>query len=246
MRLVIGASELHSGLYGGAAANAVHDLLAMLAAVVGHEDEFADGIAPVTGEERAGWAALPTGAEELAAAGARPRDDRGRAEFYERTWARPVADGALDRRRRSDCCTRPASRWRRGRRSRFGWRRARTRSRWGPAGAAAARGLPRPRHARARAVAAGEPAYVSPDDLRARPASLRSSGRPGAAADGAKRRVDPGDAALVARGMPTVLSGFGTTDDNIHSPNENMHCGTWAGRMTRRGRSTIAGRCAPR
>jgi acetylornithine deacetylase/succinyl-diaminopimelate desuccinylase-like protein len=29
-------------------------------------------------------------------------------------------------------------------------------------------------------------------------------------------------AALVARGTPTILSGFATPDDNIHSPNERM------------------------
>ena len=29
-------------------------------------------------------------------------------------------------------------------------------------------------------------------------------------------------AALVARGTPTVLSGFASADDNIHSPNERM------------------------
>jgi acetylornithine deacetylase/succinyl-diaminopimelate desuccinylase-like protein len=29
-------------------------------------------------------------------------------------------------------------------------------------------------------------------------------------------------AALVARGTPTILSGFGSPDDNIHSPNERM------------------------
>jgi acetylornithine deacetylase/succinyl-diaminopimelate desuccinylase-like protein len=29
-------------------------------------------------------------------------------------------------------------------------------------------------------------------------------------------------AALVARGTPTVLSGFASVDDNIHSPNERM------------------------
>jgi acetylornithine deacetylase/succinyl-diaminopimelate desuccinylase-like protein len=29
-------------------------------------------------------------------------------------------------------------------------------------------------------------------------------------------------AALVGRGTPTVLSGFGTSEDNIHSPNESM------------------------
>ncbi|MGZ4431160.1 MAG: peptidase M20, partial [Gaiellales bacterium] len=29
-------------------------------------------------------------------------------------------------------------------------------------------------------------------------------------------------AALVGRGTPTFLSGFGTAEDNIHSPNERL------------------------
>ncbi len=29
-------------------------------------------------------------------------------------------------------------------------------------------------------------------------------------------------AALVTRGTPTILSGFASPDDNIHSPNERM------------------------
>jgi acetylornithine deacetylase/succinyl-diaminopimelate desuccinylase-like protein len=29
-------------------------------------------------------------------------------------------------------------------------------------------------------------------------------------------------AALIARGTPTILSGFGTSEDNIHSPNERI------------------------
>ena len=37
-----------------------------------HDDDFADGIAPVTETERAGWRTLPSGAEELAAAGGTP------------------------------------------------------------------------------------------------------------------------------------------------------------------------------
>jgi len=32
----------------------------------------------------------------------------------------------------------------------------------------------------------------------------------------------PVAAAFAGRGVPTILSGFGTDDDNIHSPNERM------------------------
>ena len=89
VRLVTNRKELHSGLYGGAAANPVHDLVAVLASVAGHDQDFSAGIAPVTDEERAGWASLPSGAELMQAAGATPADDRAEADFYRRTWERP-------------------------------------------------------------------------------------------------------------------------------------------------------------
>src|SRR5262249_15309905 len=76
VRLVSNAKELHSGLYGGAAANPVHDLMAVLAAVAGQDAQFAAGVAPVTDQERAGWATLPSGAEMLSGAGATPADER--------------------------------------------------------------------------------------------------------------------------------------------------------------------------
>ena len=43
-----------------------------------------------------------------------------------------------------------------------------------------------------------------------RPLAMRSGG------------TIPVAAAFAARGIPTILSGFGTDDDNIHSPNERM------------------------
>ncbi len=89
VRLRSGERELHSGLYGGAAANAVDDLAAVLATVIGHDADFADGIAPVSAAERHGWAELQSGAELLAEAGARPKDPTAAAEAYDRIWARP-------------------------------------------------------------------------------------------------------------------------------------------------------------
>ncbi len=223
LRLVSDDKELHSGLYGGAAADAVRDLMAALGAVVGHEDEFADGIAPVSGEERAGWAVLPTGEQELAAGGARATDDRAAAEFYERTWARPsltvhsIAAGDPSLHKTSIS---PEA-------------RASLSLRLAPGQDARSMGeaLERrlreacPSHATLELEAwpPGEPAYVSPDDpvLRAAAAGIeRATGTaPLMVRSGGSIPVM---AALVGRGTPTVLSGFGTSEDNIHSPNENM------------------------
>ena len=91
-----GAKDLHSGLYGGAALNAQHVLMQGLAALTARDGRLPEplraGIAPVTDEERAGWAALPSGADLLQEAGATPLDARAADEFYERTWTEPSMD----------------------------------------------------------------------------------------------------------------------------------------------------------
>ncbi|HSC90842.1 MAG TPA: M20/M25/M40 family metallo-hydrolase [Gaiellaceae bacterium] len=91
-----GARDLHSGMYGGAALNAMHALTQILAAVVprgGRSPEpLRAGIAPVTDEERASWSALPGGEEELGGQGARPVDPHAAEEFYLRTWAETALD----------------------------------------------------------------------------------------------------------------------------------------------------------
>jgi acetylornithine deacetylase/succinyl-diaminopimelate desuccinylase-like protein len=91
-----GARDLHSGMYGGAALNAMHALTEILAAVVPSDGRAPEalraGIAPLTDEERASWSALPGGAEELHGQGARPMDRRATEDFYLRTWAETAID----------------------------------------------------------------------------------------------------------------------------------------------------------
>ncbi|HET7354468.1 MAG TPA: M20/M25/M40 family metallo-hydrolase [Gaiellaceae bacterium] len=92
-----GARDLHSGMYGGVALNAIHVLLRCLNAVLAGADgrlpePLREGIAPPTAEELAAWAQLPPGAESLSEQGARPLDARAEDEFYVRTWAEPSAD----------------------------------------------------------------------------------------------------------------------------------------------------------
>jgi acetylornithine deacetylase/succinyl-diaminopimelate desuccinylase-like protein len=91
-----GERDLHSGMYGGAALNAVHVLTDVLAAVQQRDGRLAEplraGLAPPTEEELASWAELPPGADELAGQGARPVDARAAGEFYLRTWAEPALD----------------------------------------------------------------------------------------------------------------------------------------------------------
>ena len=92
-----GERDLHSGMYGGAALNAIHALMRCFEAVLAGPDgrlpePLRQGIVPPTAEELAAWATLPPGGAEMEQQGARPLDGRAAAEFYLRTWAEPSAD----------------------------------------------------------------------------------------------------------------------------------------------------------
>jgi acetylornithine deacetylase/succinyl-diaminopimelate desuccinylase-like protein len=91
-----GEKDLHSGMYGGAALNAMSALTQVLSAVLPRNGRVPEplraGLVPPTEEERAAWASLPAGEGELADQGARPLDPRAAEEFYLRTWAEPSVD----------------------------------------------------------------------------------------------------------------------------------------------------------
>jgi acetylornithine deacetylase/succinyl-diaminopimelate desuccinylase-like protein len=223
LRLVSNARELHSGIYGGAAANPVHDLIAVLSAVAGNDRQFAAGVAPVTDQERSGWRQLPDGRLMLDGAGATAADDRAAAEFYDRTWAQPslsvhsIGSGdpllnktSIGAEARASLSLRVAP----------GQDPAVMQEQLEQLLVAAC-----PSHAtlELNAWPPGSPAFVSPQEpviasgmdaieraTGVRPLAMRSGGS------------IPVMAALVARGTPTILSGFATPEDNIHSPNERM------------------------
>jgi acetylornithine deacetylase/succinyl-diaminopimelate desuccinylase-like protein len=96
VRVRTGERDFHSGIFGGAALNALHALVQTLDAVLAKEGRLPEplraGIAPPTEEELAAWAELTPGPEELAAQGARPMDARAEDEFYLRTFAEPSLD----------------------------------------------------------------------------------------------------------------------------------------------------------
>ena len=223
VRVAVGDRELHSGMYGGAVANAVHDLYRVLAAVIDSEDEFADGIAPVADEERASWRELPPAAEMLAEVGAVPRDERAVEDGYERVWARPsltvhsvgAGDPTLHKtsivpEARASLSLRLAP----GQDAALMHERLESRLRAACPSHATIELAPWP---------AGSPAYVDPSGpvmQAAFDAIQRATGvRPLAVRSGG---TIPIGAALVERGVPTVLSGFSIAEDAIHSPNESM------------------------
>ena len=96
LRVKTGSRDLHSGMYGNAALNAIHALNQTLTGILPRDGRVPDalrvGIAPVTDEERAGWAKQPPGADVLREAGAIPYDAAAADEFYLRTTAETSVD----------------------------------------------------------------------------------------------------------------------------------------------------------
>lgn len=223
LRLRTGRRELHSGMYGGAAANAVHELHRVLARLIDLPEAFSAGIAPVTDAERAAWAQLPAGDDLLREAGAVPADPAAGREFYERTGARPSLTvhsfAAGDPGLHKTSIQQEA--------------RASVSLRLAPGQDAEAMSVLFERTLREACPAGAtldvemwppaEPAWMDPDHPVLRlgfDAIERATGvRPLAVRSGG---TIPVAAAFAGRGIPTILSGFGTDDDNIHSPNERM------------------------
>jgi acetylornithine deacetylase/succinyl-diaminopimelate desuccinylase-like protein len=92
-----GARDLHSGLYGGAALNAAHVLLAMFAELAPDgegrvREELRAGVAPVGERERESWSRMEPGPDALRAVGAREVTAGAGEEFYERIGALPALD----------------------------------------------------------------------------------------------------------------------------------------------------------
>jgi acetylornithine deacetylase/succinyl-diaminopimelate desuccinylase-like protein len=91
-----GSRDLHSGMYGGVSLNAMHALMHTLSAVLPRDGrvpaELRVGIVPPSEAEQTGWANLPAGPAEIAAAGSVPADAAAGEEFYVRTWAEPSVD----------------------------------------------------------------------------------------------------------------------------------------------------------
>ncbi len=222
-----GSRDLHSGMYGGVALNAIHALMHCLEAVLagpegGLPEPLREGIAPPTAEELEAWSQLPSGAEALAEQGAQPLDARAAEEFYVRTWAEPSVDvnGILGGKPglRNTTLSAAAS-------AEFSIRLAPGQN-VETIGAAAERLLreaapegaeleitwqgtnPGLVRADARAVTLAVEAFEGA--LGVRPLLTRVGGS------------IPLMPALTEKGIDTILSGFALPDSNIHSPNERF------------------------
>src|SRR6185295_15148744 len=91
-----GTRDLHSGVYGGAALNALRVLVTALGRLFESEARVAPalraGVEPVGEGEATEWRRLPAGSELLASQGAVPADASAAEDFYARTWALPSLD----------------------------------------------------------------------------------------------------------------------------------------------------------
>ena len=96
LRVRTGERDLHSGMYGNAAMNAIHALIETLGGILPRGGRVPEalriGIAPVTSEERAAWELQPAGIEVLRDAAAVPYDPEAAEEFYLRTTAEPSVE----------------------------------------------------------------------------------------------------------------------------------------------------------
>jgi acetylornithine deacetylase/succinyl-diaminopimelate desuccinylase-like protein len=97
VKVKTGERDLHSGMYGGAALNAIHVLIRCFAAVLAGPngllpEPLRQGISAPTPDELKSWSALPSGEDELSSQGAQPLDPNAAEQFNIRTLAEPSAD----------------------------------------------------------------------------------------------------------------------------------------------------------
>ena len=223
VRLRTGERDLHSGLFGGAALNAVHALARTLDAVVAMPEELRTGVVAPTEEELRSWQELDPGPVVLAAAGARPVDADAADELYLRTFAAPAVDvnGILGGEPVLQKTVLPVS------------AEANVSIRLAPGQDVEQIATAFERLLREAAPEGAEleverrssspPGLIPPDApavrvaqdafervVGRRPLLLRSGG------------TIPIVPALAERGIPTVLTGFALPDANMHSPNERL------------------------
>jgi acetylornithine deacetylase/succinyl-diaminopimelate desuccinylase-like protein len=222
-----GGQDLHSGVFGGAAQNAMHALLQALSGVVHRNGRAPEplraGIVPPSEEEVAGWASLPSGEEELATLNAVPADERAAEEFYVRTWAEPSVDvhGLAGGSPHLQKTVLPAQ------------ADANVSIRLAPGQTVEAiapvferllrEAAPAGATVDVKLLSSSDPGLVPPDSpalrlaadafehtVGTRPVLIRSGG------------TIPLVPALSARGIPAIVTGFALKESNIHSPNERL------------------------
>jgi acetylornithine deacetylase/succinyl-diaminopimelate desuccinylase-like protein len=227
VELATGKTDLHSGLYGGAALNAAHALIRTLEPLLAADGRLAEplrqGIVAPSAQELEDWKQLPGGSDELAGQGANAADSTAAEEFYIRTTAEPALDvnGIETGSPQLEKTVLPVRAV------------ANVSVRLAPGQdpdtiAAAFEQLieaaaPEGAELKVERWSSARPGIVPPDAraiklgqdafervLGVRPALVRSGG------------TLPIVAALADKGIATIIAGFSLPDAQIHAPNENM------------------------
>jgi acetylornithine deacetylase/succinyl-diaminopimelate desuccinylase-like protein len=225
LRVRTGERDLHSGLYGGAALNAMHALVEALGAVLPKGGRLPEplraGVVAPTADETASWETMTAGEEILGDVGARPADAAAAEGFYVRTWAEPSVDvhglgggspdlvkTVLPVEARANVSIRIAP--------------GQSVGEIAPAFERLLReATPANADLDVELVSHAEPGLVSPDVP-----ALRLAGEAFEQVFGTQRllvRVGgsiPVVAGLAARGIPAIVTGVATKEANAHSPNE--------------------------
>jgi acetylornithine deacetylase/succinyl-diaminopimelate desuccinylase-like protein len=223
-----GERDLHSGMFGGAALNAVHALLTTVQALLAGPDgrvpePMRVGIIPPTEAEVAGWAALRTGDEELAGSGAKPMDATAARDFWLRTTSEPTVEvnGITGGSPTLQKTVLPVE------------AHANLSVRLAPGQSSAVvvpiverllrDALPPGAELDLALWSAGEPAWIDPEGAAVRLAQDAFESvlgvRPVLARSGGSIPVA---AALGAKGIPAIVAGFSRPTAQMHSPDENL------------------------
>jgi acetylornithine deacetylase/succinyl-diaminopimelate desuccinylase-like protein len=221
-----GERDLHSGMFGNAAMNATHALMQCIGALLPRDgrlpEELRVGLVEASPEERASWAELTPGAAVLDEAGTTPYDATAAEEFYLRTTAEPSVDvnGIIGGKPGVTNTTVPAEAS-----ANFTIRLApgQDPQTIGPAAEKLIRAAA-PAGTTVELTYSGvRPGLVSPDEPAiaiAIEAFEKVMGRkPLVFRSGGTLPIVP---ALVDQGIPTILTGIGLPESNIHSPNERV------------------------
>jgi acetylornithine deacetylase/succinyl-diaminopimelate desuccinylase-like protein len=228
LRVKTGQRDLHSGMYGNAALNAIHALTTTLGGILPRDGRVPDalraGITPVTDEERAGWEQQPNGTDVLRDAGAVPYDERAADEFYLRTTAETSVEvngilggkpGLKNTTVVSDAQANFTVRLAPGQTPETVAPEVERLLKEAAPEGATVEVEEQPGSTRPGLVAADSPVIKIAQDafehaFGIRPILTRSGG------------TLPIMPALTDKGIPTILTGFALPESNVHSPNERM------------------------
>ncbi|QMV20037.1 dipeptidase [Granulicella sp. 5B5] len=227
------ATDLHSGMYGGAAPNpfvALAQIIAKLKDEDGHISipGFYDGIEVPTAEELAAWKTLPFNEEEYRSHEVGSTELTGESQYsvLERTWSRPTMDvhgmpgGFIGAGAKTVI---PAKAM-----AKISFRLVpgmKPEATFAKYKAFVESIAPKGTQVNVRMIHSGEPIVVSTDNVYIRAAKAAMGevfGKETVFVRGGGSIPIVGDF-VRELGIPTVMMGFGLPDDNLHAPNEKFH-----------------------